>query len=128
MRIDFTSPKHNDQKLVTNLVLLDATRRRTTLKEKHYKQQVAKYYSKRIRKLPLMKGDLVLRKNEVSRQESSRKLDQTWEGPYIIKANYINGSYKLQDMDGQEIARNWTINNLKGFTHKARFTLMHLIC
>ncbi|KAI5672467.1 hypothetical protein M9H77_12831 [Catharanthus roseus] len=40
----------------------------------------------------IKEGDLVLRKNKVSKVDPNRKLDPTWEGPYrVIK---VNEAYK----------------------------------
>lgn len=95
--------------------MLDATSQKAAETENRYKSQLAKYHQTKVKPRPLAKGDLVLWKNTVSRQEPQRKLDQTWEGPYIVKTCHGNGSYKLQDTEGQEIARTWNSSNLRKF-------------
>lgn len=48
-----------------------------------------------------------MQKNEVSRVDLNRKLDPTWEGPYLaVNCNY-NGSFKLQVFEGTILLRTW---------------------
>ncbi|WP_227642763.1 hypothetical protein, partial [Klebsiella pneumoniae] len=60
-------------------------------------------------------GNLVLRKNEASRQTSGRKLDANWEGPHLVVKDNGNGSFKLEDGEGRTLARTWNATNLKRF-------------
>lgn len=50
-------------------------------------------------------GDLVLRKNEASRQEPMGKLSPNWEGPYKVVEARHNGSYVLEYMQGMGLPR-----------------------
>ncbi|GJZ98862.1 hypothetical protein Tco_0671315 [Tanacetum coccineum] len=86
-RTSSLNEKTNDQELRLNLDLLDERREITNIREAKYKQQVEKYYNKKVRHVQFKVGEFVLRKNEVSRAANTCKLGPTWEGPYkVIKA------------------------------------------
>nr|GEW38298.1 hypothetical protein [Tanacetum cinerariifolium] len=59
--------KINDQELHLNLDLLDKRKEIAAIREAKYKQQVDKYYNKKVRYVQFKVGEFVLRKNEVSR-------------------------------------------------------------
>ena len=46
---------------------------------------------------------------------NTRKLAQTWEGPYRITAIAGVGVYYLEDMDEIPLPRPWNVYNLKKF-------------
>ncbi|GJY82758.1 hypothetical protein Tco_0496134 [Tanacetum coccineum] len=77
--------KTNDQELRLNLDLLDERREIAAIREAKYKQQVEKYYNKKVRHVQFKVGEFVLRKNKVSRAANTCKLGPTWEGPYKQK-------------------------------------------
>lgn len=98
-----------------HLVLIDELRDQSAKQDAHYKKQVVRYYNSKVKPSTIKKGDLVLRKNEVSRVDPNRKLYRTWEGPYrVLKANG-NESYKLQDFEGNILARTWNDLSLRKF-------------
>ncbi|GJR55300.1 reverse transcriptase domain-containing protein [Tanacetum coccineum] len=76
--------KTNDQELRLNLDLLDEQREIAAIREARYKQQVEKYYNKKVRHVQFKVGEFVLRKNEASRAANTGKLGPTWEGPYKV--------------------------------------------
>ncbi|KAM0043511.1 putative nucleotidyltransferase, Ribonuclease H [Helianthus debilis subsp. tardiflorus] len=97
--------EENEQDLRINLNLLKERREIAAIKETKYKRQLESYYNARMKKLNLVPGDLVLRANEVSLQESIGKLGPNWEGPYrVIWANG-KGSCKLETLQGKEVPR-----------------------
>ncbi|GKE61365.1 hypothetical protein Tco_1511732 [Tanacetum coccineum] len=57
-------------------------------------------------------GEFILRKNEVSKTESTGKLGPKWKGPYEVIEAYGTGAYKLISMDGKEVQRTWHSSNL----------------
>ncbi|XP_027174756.1 uncharacterized protein LOC113774416 [Coffea eugenioides] len=72
-----------------------------------YKIILTSYYNVRVRHLRFNPGDLVLRKNSVSRTESQEKLAPKWEGPYRVIESSRNGYYKLAYCDGSLVPRTW---------------------
>ena len=73
--------KENEQELRTNLEALEERRELAAIREAKYKEVMAKYYNNKVRVNSFKPGDLVLRKNEVSRAEGLGKLTPNWEGP-----------------------------------------------
>ncbi|GKA45610.1 reverse transcriptase domain-containing protein [Tanacetum coccineum] len=88
-----------------NLELLDERRETTSIREARYKQQVEKYYNKKVRHVQFKVGEFVLRRNEVSRAANTGKLGPTWEGPYKVIQAFQSVAYKLSNMEGEEIPR-----------------------
>ncbi|GJY45221.1 reverse transcriptase domain-containing protein [Tanacetum coccineum] len=76
--------KTNDLELYLNLDLLDDQREIAATKEARYKQQVKKYYNKKVRHVPFKVGEFILRRNEVSRAANTGNLGPTCEGPYKV--------------------------------------------
>ncbi|GJU46550.1 reverse transcriptase domain-containing protein [Tanacetum coccineum] len=66
--------KTNDQELCLNLDLLEEQREIIAIREARYKQQVKKYYNKKVRHVQFKVGEFVLRKNEASRAANTSKL------------------------------------------------------
>ncbi|GJS25823.1 reverse transcriptase domain-containing protein [Tanacetum coccineum] len=69
--------KTNDQELRLNLDLLEERREIAAISEASYKQQVEKYYNKKVRHVQFKVGEFVLRKNEASRAANTGKLGPT---------------------------------------------------
>ncbi|GJV73184.1 reverse transcriptase domain-containing protein [Tanacetum coccineum] len=70
--------KTNDQELRLILDLLEERREIKTIREAIYKQQVEKYYNKKVRYVQFKVGEFVLRKNEASMVANIGKLGPTW--------------------------------------------------
>ncbi|XP_071718904.1 uncharacterized protein [Rutidosis leptorrhynchoides] len=83
--------------------------------EANNKQQIAKYYNKKVRALAFDVGEWVLRNNEASRAEKLGKLGPNWEGPYQIVGINAAGSYKLQDIERRNIPNACHATLLKGY-------------
>ncbi|XP_071687906.1 uncharacterized protein [Rutidosis leptorrhynchoides] len=76
----------NDDALGENLNFIKEQRLMTAIREANNKQQIAKYYNKRVRALSFYVGEWVLRNNDASRAEKLGKLGPNWEGPYQVVA------------------------------------------
>ncbi|GJV67647.1 hypothetical protein Tco_1483156 [Tanacetum coccineum] len=121
-RTSSVNEKTNDQELRLNLDLLDERREIAAIREARYKQQVEKYYNKKVRHVQFKVGEFVLRRNDVSRAANTGKLGPTWEGPYKVIQAFQSGAYKLSNMEGEEIHRTWHACNLRrhmGYSLKA---------
>jgi transposase InsO family protein len=104
-RTTHISEESNDEELMVNLTLVDERRDMASINEARYKKKMEGYYNQRVRSVALRPGDLVLRHNEASIQESLGKLGPRWEGPYQIAEAHEKGSYKLRTMDGKAVPR-----------------------
>ncbi|XP_076930095.1 uncharacterized protein LOC143594737 [Bidens hawaiensis] len=85
----------NEIDLRLNLNFAKERREAAARREVEYKKKMEKYYNSRVREVKFKVGDLVLRENEASRQESQGKLGPRWEGPYQVTWAGYKGSYKL---------------------------------
>lgn len=105
----------NEEEMRCNLDALEQRRQEAAVRMARYKHQVAWYYNSQVRHVYFKPGDLVLRKNSVSRVHEQNKLCPTWEGPYRVIHASRTGFCKLAHLDGTEIPRTWHTSNLKIF-------------
>ncbi|XP_071708806.1 uncharacterized protein [Rutidosis leptorrhynchoides] len=101
------SEGENDKRLSTNLNYAKERREMATIREVANKQRIAKYYNKRVRARTYKVGDLVWRDNQESRAQNTWKLGPNWEGPYKVIGISNTGTYKLAELKGNPIKRNW---------------------
>ena len=78
-----------------------------------YKNTLFHYYKTRVKDLCFDLGDLVLRKNSVSRSESQGKLTSKWEGSYRVTQFSLNDYCTLTYWDGTLVPPAWDVENLK---------------
>ncbi|GKA37260.1 reverse transcriptase domain-containing protein [Tanacetum coccineum] len=107
--------EENEEALMMNFNLLEERREIAEIREARRKQQVEKYYNQRVHHKQFKVGEFFLRKNELSKVESTGKLGLKWEGPYEVIETYGTGAYKLWFMDGAEIPRTWHSSNLRKY-------------
>jgi hypothetical protein len=55
-------------------------------------------------------GHLVLRR--VANPDTVGKLQLKWEGPFLMVSSSRPGSYRLKDMDDNDIPRSWNADEL----------------
>ncbi|XP_027156010.1 uncharacterized protein LOC113756573 [Coffea eugenioides] len=105
----------NEEELRCSLDMLEAKREEAAIRMAKYKSQLAHYHNAKVRNIQYQPGDLVLRKNSVSKAHNSNKLDPNWEGPYkVLEASRV-GYCKLAKMDGSKVPRTWHFSNLRLF-------------
>ncbi|XP_071912192.1 uncharacterized protein [Coffea arabica] len=114
-RVQHFVAQDNDEEMRLNLDLVEHRREEATIRMAKYKGQVARYYNARVKRISFKPGDLVLRKNSVSRAVGTGKLDPNWEGPYVVKEADRAGYCRLARQDGSEVPRTWHNSNLKLF-------------
>ncbi|XP_071709323.1 uncharacterized protein [Rutidosis leptorrhynchoides] len=105
----------NGEALRENLNLVEERRLMAAIREANNKQQIAKYYNKRVRALSFDVSEWVLRNNDASRAEKLGKLGPNWEGPYQVVAINAAGSYKLADIEGRTLPNAWHAALLKRY-------------
>ncbi|XP_071689968.1 uncharacterized protein [Rutidosis leptorrhynchoides] len=105
----------NDDALGENLNFIEERRLMAAIREANNKQQIAKYYNKRVRALSFDTGEWVLRNNDASRAEKLGKLGPNWEGPYQVVAINAAGSCKLADVEGRNLPNAWHAALLKRY-------------
>ena len=81
-----------------------------------YKQRVSRQYNRRVNARPLQVGDLVLRNAAaVQKDKIHGKLSANWEGPYEIFEQLQPGTYRLRDLEGNELKDHWNADVLKKY-------------
>jgi hypothetical protein len=58
-------------------------------------------------------GDLVLKRKK--NWENLRKLQESWEGPYIAKETNMPGAFRLLSQNGEELSYSWNADTLKRY-------------
>ncbi|XP_027108821.1 uncharacterized protein [Coffea arabica] len=102
-----------ERRVDLDLDLAEEKRDMTAAKIALYKNILVGYYNTRVRHLRFNPGDLVLRKNSVSRAEPQGKLSPKWEGPYRVIESSQNGYCKLAYRDSSRVSRTWHAENLR---------------
>ncbi|XP_027174008.1 uncharacterized protein LOC113773572 [Coffea eugenioides] len=103
----------NGEERQLDLDLIDEKRDIASARVASYKNTLAHYYNARVKHRRFLPGDLVLRKNTVSRAESQGKLCPKWEGPYQVVESNLSGYCKLSYRDGSLVPRTWHAENLR---------------
>jgi hypothetical protein len=70
-----------------------------------YQAETIKWRDRKVRLKNIKPGHLVLRR--VANLETVRKVQLKWEGPFLVVSSSRPGSYRLKDMDGNDILRSW---------------------
>jgi hypothetical protein len=78
-----------------------------------YQAEAIKWCDRKVRLKNIEPGHLVLRR--VANPETVGKLQLKWEGPFLVVSSSRPGSYRLKDMDGNNIPRSWNVNELRRY-------------
>ena len=109
-RIQCYNEEENEETIRDELDLLEERRTIADLRNQNDKLKIQRYFNKKVRNRSFARGDLVLK---FIKQPT--KLQEQWEGPYIIKEQTAQASYHLQDMEGRELPHSWHAESLKKF-------------
>jgi hypothetical protein len=78
-----------------------------------YQAKTIKWRDRKVRLKNIKPGHLVLWR--VANPDTVGKLQLKWEGPFLVVSSSRPGSYRLKDMDGNDIPRSWNVNELQGY-------------
>jgi hypothetical protein len=78
-----------------------------------YQAETIKLRDRKVRLKKIEPGHLVLRR--VANPETVGKLQLKWEGPFLVVSSSRPGSYRLKDMDGNDIPRSWNADELRRY-------------
>ncbi|XP_027075861.2 uncharacterized protein [Coffea arabica] len=95
----------NDKKRQLGLDLVEERMDLASTRIASYKNTLAHYYNARVRHRRFQSGDLVLRKNSISRAEPQGKLCPKWEDPYRVVESDLKRYCKLSYRDGSLVPR-----------------------
>ncbi|MBW0570142.1 hypothetical protein O181_109857 [Austropuccinia psidii MF-1] len=93
-------------------------RREEAEKLKTSRDDSIKYWDRRMAhqlRSPLNPGDLVLVYNKSIETSLGLLLKNKWNGPYRVIRQINNGTYKLEELDGTELARRFEASQVKRF-------------
>jgi hypothetical protein len=72
-----------------------------------------RWRDRKVRLKNIKPGHLVLRR--VANPDTVGKLQLKWEGPFLVISSSRPGSYRLKDMDGNDIPRSWNADELRRY-------------
>jgi hypothetical protein len=75
-----------------------------------YQAKTIKWHDRKVRLKDIKPGHLVLRR--VANPDTVGKLQLKWEGPFLVVSSSRPSSYRLKDMDGNDIPRSWNADEL----------------
>jgi hypothetical protein len=78
-----------------------------------YQAETIKWRDRKVRLKNIKPGHLVLRR--VANPNTAGKLQLKWEGPFLVISSSRPGSYRFQDMDGNDIPRSWNTDELRWY-------------
>jgi hypothetical protein len=80
---------------------------------KKYQAKTVKWRDRKVRLKNIKPGHLVLRR--VANPDTVGKLQLKWEGPFLVVSSSRPGSYRLKDMDDNDIPRSWNADELRRY-------------
>jgi hypothetical protein len=78
-----------------------------------YQAETIIWRDRKVRLKNIKPGHLVLRR--VANSDKVGKLQLKWEGPFLVVSSSRPGSYRLKDMDGNDIPRSWNADELRRY-------------
>jgi hypothetical protein len=78
-----------------------------------YQAETIKWCDRKVQLKNIKPGHLVLRR--VANSDTVGKLQLKWEGPFLVVSSSRPGSYRLKDMDGNDIPRSWNADELRRY-------------
>jgi hypothetical protein len=78
-----------------------------------YQAETVKWRDRKVRLKNIEPGHLVLRR--VANPKTVGKLQLKWEGPFLLVSSSRPGSYRLKDMDGNDIPRSCNADELRRY-------------
>jgi hypothetical protein len=76
-----------------------------------YQAETIKWSDRKVRLKNIKPGHLVLQR--VANPDTVGKIQLKWEGPFLVVSSSRPGSYRLKDMDDNDIPRSWTADELR---------------
>jgi hypothetical protein len=92
---------------------IEGTRLQAVENINKYQAKTIKRRDRKVRLKNIKPGHLVLRR--VANPDTVGKLQLKWEGPFLVISSSRPGSYRLKDMDGNDIPRSWIADELRRY-------------
>jgi hypothetical protein len=78
-----------------------------------YQAETIKWRDRKVRLKNIKPGHLVVRR--VANPDTVGKLQLKWEGPFLVLSSSRPGSYRLKDMNDNDIPRSWNADELRRY-------------
>ena len=118
LRIQLDQELDSDQRREALLAQLELSDERRMMAASHaqiYRKRIARFYQKKVLERKFQIGELVLKRIMVKASGPRSKLQENWEGPFVIKETYPRNAYILVDSEGCELPYSWNGVYLKKF-------------
>jgi hypothetical protein len=92
---------------------IEGTRLQAVENINKYQAETIKWHDRKVRLKDIQPGHLVLRR--VANLDTVGKLQLKWEGPFLVVSSSRPGSYRLKDMDDNDIPRSWNVDELRWY-------------
>jgi hypothetical protein len=78
-----------------------------------YQAEIIRWCDRKVRLKNIKPGHLELQR--VANPDTVGKLQLKWEGPFLVISSSRPDSYRLKDMDGNDIPRSWNADELRRY-------------
>jgi hypothetical protein len=78
-----------------------------------YQTETIKWRDRKVRLKNIKPGHLVL--GRIDNPDTVGKLQLKWKGPFLVVSLSRSGSYRLKDMDDNDIPRSWNADELRRY-------------
>jgi hypothetical protein len=78
-----------------------------------YQDETTKWRERKVRLKNIKPGHLVLQR--IANPDTVGKLQLKWEGPFLVVSSSRPGSYRLKDMDDNDIPKSWNADELRRY-------------
>jgi hypothetical protein len=92
---------------------IEGTRLQAVENINKYQAKTIKWRDRKVRLKNIKPGHLVLRR--VANPDIVGKLQLKWEGPFLVVSSSRPGSYRLKDMDDNDIPKSWNADELRRY-------------
>ena len=92
---------------------IEGTRHQAIEHINKYRAETIRWRDRKVRLKNIKPGHLVFRR--VANLDTGGKLQLKWEGPFLVVSSSRPGSYRLKDMDGNDIPRSWNVDELRRY-------------
>jgi hypothetical protein len=92
---------------------IEGTRLQAVENINKYQAETIKWRDRKVRLKNIKSGHLVLQR--VANLDTVGKLQLKWEGPFLVVSSLRPSSYRLKDMDDNDIPRSWNADELRRY-------------
>jgi hypothetical protein len=93
--------------------VIEGTRLQAVENINKYQAKTIKWHDIKVQLKNIKPGHLVLQR--VANPDTIGKLQLKWEGPFLVVSSSRPGSYRLKDMDDNDIPRSWNADELQRY-------------